>query len=316
MLRLLILIFACILLPISAFATDTDNRITNVIYITLDGTRWQEVYLSHKYFPHFWQKYANSFSFYGKPKSDDTIEVASTPISLPSYQSQMAGYLQPCANNSCGRIQVETLPENLVHTYGFSRKDVAVFASWYEISYAVEHINGTTFTNAGNMPVADPLTQQADKEMDKINQEQALDHPEGSDRFDKYTFAQALHYFKKYQPKFLWIALQDSDEAAHEGDWPEYLRKIAFYDQAMDNLFKTLKRLKLYKSTLVIVTTDHGRGNGKNWITHGVKIPESKQTWALVMNGKLKPNTQGNSKDKYDSLSFRPTMEEALGLMF
>lgn len=313
--KLISMLLFC-LLSFNVFAaSNSDTKITHVIYITLDGTRWQELYTSHKYLPKFWQKYAANATFYGKPKSDDTMEVASIPISLPSYQSQMAGYVQPCDNNECGRIQVETVAENLIHTYGFSRKDVAVFASWYAISGAAEHIEGTIFTNAGNMPVADPATQEADATMDKLNQEQALDHPEGSDRYDKYTFAQALHYFKKYQPKFMWISMQDTDEAAHAGKWNEYVDAIAFYDRSIDTLLSAVKHLQLDQETLVIITTDHGRGTGKNWTTHGEKIPASKQIWAVVLNGKLKTNTQGDSKDKFSSLSVRPTIEDALGLM-
>lgn len=307
------LLFSC-LFPITTFAAETlaqdPIKVDHVIYITLDGTRWQEVFLNHKYLPRFWLRHARQTTFYGKPKTDDKMEVASIPTSLPSYQSQMAGYVQPCDSNECGRIQVETIAENLVHTYGYNKKDVAVFSSWYEIAYAAEHIEGTIFTNSGNMPVADPDTQQADPVMDKINQEQALDHPDGSDRYDKYTFAQALHYLKKYQPKFMWISMQDTDEAAHQGDWNGYVQALNNYDQDIDTLLTTLKRMKLDKSTLVIITTDHGRGNGKNWTTHGPKIPESKQTWAFVINGKLKFNQDG----QYNTLSIRPSIEDALGL--
>src|SRR5471032_2981092 len=83
-----------------------------VIYVTLDGVRWQDVYQDKTYFPKLWRKYASDLTFYGLPNSYTKMEVASVTISLPSYQSQMAGVVLPCAGNQCGRIPVKTLVEN------------------------------------------------------------------------------------------------------------------------------------------------------------------------------------------------------------
>ena len=55
--------------------------------------------------------------------------------------------------------------------------------------------------------------------MADLNQKQALDHPVDLDtRHDKYTVAQALHYFETYQPRFMWISLIEADEAGHAGN--------------------------------------------------------------------------------------------------
>src|SRR5947207_1663419 len=74
----------------------TPNKIKHVIYVTLDGVRWQDVYQTHQYFPKLWKQHASKFTFYGLPNSNTTIEAASIPVSLPSYQSQMSGAIQPC----------------------------------------------------------------------------------------------------------------------------------------------------------------------------------------------------------------------------
>lgn len=306
--RIFTIILLSLLLSSSLFAAP-HKKIQHVIYITLDGTRWQEAVKQHRYMPVFWKKYASQCVIYGGPGSTDTMEVAAVPISLPSYQSQMAGAVQPCMNNECGRIRVETLPESLVRQYGFHKKDTAVFASWNIMNHAAEHIEGTVHINDGNLPAFDPDTHQPDIVMNKINQRQIADHPEGMDRFDKYTFAQAVHYLKKYKPKFLWIALQDSDDRAHAGDWAGYVDALAFYDKALDKIFTTLSRLKIGKSTMVIVTTDHGRGKGQNWTTHGEEYPESRKTWAFVYNGELIPDSRNGLVKHYSTLSIKPSVE-------
>src|SRR5262245_13507747 len=98
----------CILLFFALFHSPVfaTNAIQHVIYVTLDGIRWQDIYLDRTHFHKLWTKYANQLTFYGIPNSHSTMEAASIPVSLPSYQTQMAGAVQPCANNQCGRIRV------------------------------------------------------------------------------------------------------------------------------------------------------------------------------------------------------------------
>lgn len=289
------------------------DKINRVIYITLDGVRWQDVYLDHSRFPKFWKKYASKAVMYGTPLGSTTLHTASVPVSLPSYQSQMAGSVQPCADNHCGMIQVETLPERLIHRLHLPKKNVATFSSWPEIGYAVEHIPGTTYSNTGNKSVKDPDSHRPDSVMAILNQKQRYDHPEGQNRYDKYTFAQAWHYFVTYDPRFIWIALDDADEAAHSGDIQAYHRALSYYDELLDIVLSHLKAQGIDKETLVIITTDHGRGIGRNWTEHGLDFPESRQIWGFVMNGQLVHATQDEKRGGYSLLSIRPTVERTLG---
>lgn len=316
MLRFIILLFSLSLFTLS-FAENppSPTNIKRVIYITFDGTRWQDVFLNHSYFKIFWQKYADQVNFYGMPDTNKNMLVASIPISLPSYQSQMSGAIQPCSTNLCGRIPVQTFPEALKEKLNLAKHEVAVFGSWEEIGNAAEHIAGTIYTNVGNSPAYDPITQSADTAMYDLNMKQFSHLLDNKARPDEYTFAQAMHYFEIYKPRFLWIALNDSDAAAHRGNLDEYHQALMFYDYALDELFTKLKAMHLDQETMVIVTTDHGRGNGKLWTSHGPRIPESKQTWAFVMNGSLKPVSQSGDIFNYDTLSIRPTVEAAFGMM-
>ncbi|WP_162264080.1 alkaline phosphatase family protein [Legionella steigerwaltii] len=291
------------------------GKINRVIYITLDGVRWQDVYQNHKHFPKFWEKHASKVIFYGDPLGNIPMYTASVPTSLPSYQSQMAGAVQSCADNNCGRIKVETLPERIIRQLHLSKKEVVIFSSWPEIGYATEHVVGTTFSNNGKEFVYNPDNLKPDQVMNELNQKQGDDHPKGKNRYDRYTFAQAWHYFVTYEPLFLWISLDDADEAAHADDLKAYHQALDYYDEVLDKILSYLQTKKIEKQTLVIITTDHGRGDHSNWVNHGPEYPESKKIWAFVMNGQLVPVSQDEEKKRYSLLSIRPTIEKALGMV-
>lgn len=308
MFRLLVVFLLTCCLSSLALAT----TITHVIYITFDGTRWQDVLVERTHFPILWGKYAKALTVYGAPGSRTSMYVATVPTSLPSYLSQTSGSIQACVTNDCGRIHAQTFLENMLIKMGLYKKDVATFASWTGIGLATESVLGVTYTNAGNVPVVDPDTQAPDDVMAAINTEQAAHGAGDGDRFDQYTFAQAMHYFEKFTPRFMWIALNDADTQAHIGNLEGYHKVLDAYDGMLDTLFTKLKAMHLDEETLVIVTTDHGRGSGDNWITHGILHPESMYTWALVKNGKLKEVFFDGYTHYYNTLSIRPTIESAL----
>ncbi len=308
-------LLAAALLQTCAFSyagTPQSHPIKHVIYITLDGTRWQDILQQRDYFPKLWRQHAAKMSIYGMPGTRLRMEVASIPVSLPSYQSQMTGVVQPCENNECGQVKMETMPEFLLSTLHLQKKDVAVFSSWPVIADALESKRGTVYSNVGNLPVNDPVTGQPDADMASINHLQTLRHHEKTNRLDEYTFAQALHYFQKYQPVFLWISLVNADNEAHDNHLDQYHQVLLSYDHYLDELFTTLKKSGLEKNTMIVITTDHGRGDGGNWTTHGKNYPEAKATWAFVYNGKLQPVRDDGKYTYYDTTSIRSAIQAAL----
>ena len=295
------LAFLCLFVTTLALAAPAYDR---VIYVTLDGTRYEDSLIQHPDFKALREKYAAQLKVYGLKKE---MQVASVPTSLPSYESQMAGEIQECYNNECPRIAVETIPEELLVRLRLPPHKLAVFASWSAIDNAWQHIPGAVYSNTGVTDATDPLTGLADAFMVKVNALQKIHLYDKNNRYDRYTWQLAWHYFKKYQPTFLWIALQDSDEEAHQDHRKAYNNALSFFAKSLDTLFSELAK-EPNKRTLVIVTTDHGRGKGKNWIKHGIDYTHSRYTWALVLNGELMPDQNG----QYSTLSIRPTVIEAL----
>lgn len=306
---------ALLLTPLVALAApSTKQEITHVIYITLDGVRWQDIFQNKQLMKNFWQKYAPNASIYGEPGSNTTMEVASVPISLPSYQSQMTGTVTPCLNNECGALQIETFAEKLIKQGGLKKAEVASISSWEVMDNAFEKQLGTAFSNHGTRPMHDPNTYEIDEHMKALNIAQAKAYPGDDTRPDKNTLDQALYYYKKYQPRFLWISFGDADDYAHESNLQKYHQTIQFYDLAIEKVIKLVQSLKLDRQTMIIITTDHGRGAGKNWVEHDETMPEAKQTWAFVLNGKLENGKKDGNTYHYSTLSIRPTVEKVFGI--
>lgn len=294
------------------FSLSLHAKTTHVIYITMDGVRWQDIYQNKKAFPKLWKHYSKVAHFYGQPGSSDRVETASTPISLPSYFSQSSGKVLDCMDNDCSRIRHETLFEAIRKTKSLDKKDVAVISSWQPIDFAAEQTPGSIVSNHAQTKMVDPETGLADSTMAIINKLQEEPTPYEGYRYDRYTYQHALHYLKKHHPKLMWIGLFDADTEAHFDRKENYYQALSFYDDLIDDLISQLKLMGAYHNTAIIITTDHGRGNDKNWVTHGPEFPESKRTWMITFNTELIPDKVDNHGRSFSTTSIRKTIEQAM----
>ena len=82
--------------------------------------------------------------------------------------------------------------------------------------------------------------------------------------------------------RFLWIALNDSDEWGHLADYKNHVATLKIYQEWLLELFRILSESGLDGTqTSVIVTTDHGRGQGPAWKDHG-QVTDARAVWMLA----------------------------------
>ena len=230
----------------------------NVVLITWDGVPRSDFH-DRGALPLFWARHASEGVVADVEASDPSL------VSLPGYQAIFAGALTGCADNNCGRIERQTFAERL------PRGQAAVFASWSRIALAVEHVPHRVEVDAGPCIVL----------------------PFYDTRSDSTTFAHAMEHLKQY--RFVYIALGESDDRAHDGDRAGYLAALRRYDAWLDELLgKT--------DAAVIVTTDHGR-SASDWRKHGAQWPDSKEIWAW---------SRGIATPLRTQLDLRPAIEQAL----
>lgn len=314
--RILILALLSLLTTLPQVSTAKPAAsITHVILITLDGVKREDMFGKQDLMPVFWKEYAPNAEIYGEPGSSKSMTVgAKIPYSLPSYQSMMSGKTTPCMDNECGRLKTETFPEALIKKAGLKRSEVASISSWEVMDDAFESKLGTAFSNHGTRPMHDPDKFTTDEIMTELNKKQTEGYPGDDTRWDKYTLTQAVHYYKTYQPKFLWISFGDADDYAHDNNLTGYEKTLAFYDLALTRIINMTKEAGLFDQTMFIITTDHGRGADKDWVEHEPSMPTAWKSWAIVLNGKLEGGKRDKNKERFSTLSIRPTVEKVFGL--
>ncbi len=304
---------------LALLAVPSAEAATRVVLVTLDGVRREEL-MTEGVMPFFFRDLVPRGRLLGLPDTTPSVLVGNPQlVSLPAYQSILAGRTQPCSSNDCGRIQRDgTLPERLVSDEGFAKEDVAIFASWERVALATERIPGTSLTNAGIVPLPfrDPV-------LDRIAEAQAADRPPwGAARWDRYTTAMALAYWDRAAPRFFYVALNDPDEWAHAGRMEEHLQSLRAADAFLQVLVARIAAREASDGgrTCLLVTTDHGRGVGERWTHHGQGDPYAAWIW---MYGSCDPAGRGSPppdgakaarRSVYSHLDVRPTLEAWLGL--
>jgi Type I phosphodiesterase / nucleotide pyrophosphatase len=256
----------------------------NVIFLTWDGVRWQDFFDQGADAPFgvFWKKHAAQAAI-------ADLEAKNGPVkSLPAYQEMMVGAATPCDGNRCGRVEQETLVDRLV-ALGWSRK-LAVVGSWGTLEHAISK-QPRAFVDVGRHD-GEPLP------------------PWGDARKDADTWAKALKALEA-KPRFLWISLNDADEWGHRGSRVSYASQLRRYDLWLDALLTQLAAMPGYgENTTVVVTTDHGRGEGESWTEHGDDHPAARRVFALALGRGVAPGRTNGA----DHRGLRGTLEKLLGL--
>ena len=275
----------------------------SVVLVTFDGVRWQELFEGTDpvltrddgpVFERFWAELAPRGVTYGDVRAGHQLKVAtSTNASLPGYMSIYGEVPQGCATNACGPIGVPTFVDRLHDELQLEKKQLEVVSAWLNVRYAV--------------------TSRDDVAVVKIPGDDTggwgeLDEPF---EFDRGTAPTGLQALTVRRPRFLHVALLDSDRFAHRGDYPRYLAVLRAYDRWLAELAGYLD-----ERTALIVTTDHGRGLWDQWTEHGPQVPASSRAWAYV---RLPAAASGLSLEDpgaraFDHHDVRYTIETLFGL--
>lgn len=299
----------CITIMSAACAMDTLPPDTgdNVIVITLDGVRARDVFggpdpaLSagdhEPTMPALMGSLLDGAVMYGDPLRLQSMTTANpAQVSIPGYMSIFTGYEQPCYNNSCAMVGVETVLEYVQRVRGLRFGEVAAFTSWSKMGRALEQVVGTVVTDIGP-PDGAPA---APREWTNA-------------RWDRDTFAAAMDYLVRERPRLLYIGLLDSDGWGHADRYGEYVRTLRQYDAWIAEVKAQLAELGDYGArTTIIVTTDHGRGDGDLWTDHNAFLPGSDRVW-LYASG---PHVTGGPwpEGRHSHADIRPTLEVLFGL--
>jgi hypothetical protein len=317
------------LFPAVLPAADTRN----VILVTADGLRWQDLFhgidpllASEKSVsmdpsskaaddrrrrfatredlaPFFWRAIARNGIVVSNVNVTNALRV-----SYPGYSEILTGRANDDVIKGNDPIQQpnETVLEFLKSKLSLSKDRVALFSSWNHFHYIAEHTPGSIFINAGyqDSPSSPALSQ--------------LQHvtptPWDEARHDSFTFELALEYLAKHKPRVLAISFDETDDWAHAKRYDRVLDMINATDEFLQKLWTKVQSMPEYRdSTTLIVTSDHGRGSTlADWSGHGSKVAGADKIWMAIM-GPDTPHT-GEISTHAEQRDITPTIIKLMGL--
>ena len=321
-LLVLLLQIVCIQLP-----AQQSPAPKNVFIITTDGLRWQEVFNGadaqiisdaefvkdtaltkemywaetpeerrKKLMPFFWSTIAGKGQLHGNRHYKNQVNVSNPyKISYPGYNEILTGYADPFViTNKASQNKNENLLEFL-NKQGAYKNSVVAFSSWNVFPYILNEDRSNIPVNSGY-----ELTKEEDPVFDIINRVQDSVGMKAETRYDLLTFLHAKEYLQKHHPKVMMLALGETDEFGHRGEYDNYLQQANNVDKMIAELWYLVQTDAFYKNnTIFIITTDHGRGSKPSkWFSHSMLVKGSGETWLAMIGpgiqslGEMKSNTR------------------------
>jgi len=302
-----------LLLP-AGLSAQPSRKTENVILITFDGFRWQEVFggadssmvrqqknlkdsrIMEKYWspraeerrklllPFLWNTVAVKGQVYGNRAKGSKVNVTNTMwFSYPGYHELLSGFADDARITSNDKVYNpnETVLEFINRQPGFAGK-VAAFTSWDVFPYIINDKRSGVYVNAGEVPASAPLTE---REM-LLNQMMiATPNMIPEVRLDAFTFYYGLEHMKKNRPRVMFFSFDETDDFAHSGEYAAYLNSAHHTDEFIAELYDFIQSDPAYKDkTTIIITSDHGRGDAPDgWKSHGSKVAGADAIWMAII---------------------------------
>lgn len=322
------------------------QKTENLIIVTLDGMRWQEVFggaddsllknkeftkdsagtyreywdnspfiRRKKLFPFLWNTVAVHGSLYGNRQFGCNVNNANPYwFSYPGYNEIFTGYPDDSVNSNDKKWNKnESVLEFLNRQKDYKGK-VAAFATWDVFPYILNDQRSGVYVNADTTSFI-----LSGEKGQLLNDWQKLAPRPLGVRPDVITYLGAREYLKEKKPKVLYIAFDETDDLAHEGMYDLYLKTARAEDKMIEDIWNLVQSLPGYKNkTTLFITCDHGRGDLKkeDWRHHGQKIPESSQIWFAIIGPGITAEGEVKNAVQYYQAQFAAFFAALLGFDF
>lgn len=339
---------AIFLLVAAALSAQTHHT-RNLVLMTADGLRWQEVFRGAepdwlqredlgmkdadvvrerfnagspeerrlRLMPFLWTHVAPQGVLYGnRDKGSEVVVRNHHRFSYPGYSEILVGRPQDDVvdSNDNRPNPSATVLELLRRELGLPPTKIALFGSWDTFTGIGAHEPGGIFINAGYQPVELPG---ASGRLLALSREQfELLTPWRSVRHDYLTFELALEYLRTVKPRVLYIALGETDDWAHEKRYDRYLELTHYFDQCLRRLWQALQADPEYRDrTTMLAAVDHGRGSDPDdWHRHGADVRGSEFIWVAALGPDTPAQGEAGSAPGLTQSDIAPTMLDLMGI--
>lgn len=341
----MVLAFSLSLLPWST-AGAQQLKTKNILLITTDGLRWQEVFtgaekalinkedggvanakeIEAKYWresaeerrkalmPFLWGKIASEGQIYGNALEGSLSQITNTmKFSYPGYNEILTGFADPrIDSNDKKPNQNVTVLEWLHRKPAFDGK-VAAFAAWDVIPFIINRQRCGFPVMSGWEPVPE---KEPNARQGLINELIAdTTRPVDSELSDSLLFQASREHLLRHQPRVIYICFGETDHWGHAGRYDHLLTSAHAVDSYVARLWGRLQSLEQYRDkTTLILTTDHGRGSGRtDWKNHGQNVEGAENMWMAFLGPDTPPLGERKNCEKVTQSQVAATLAALLG---
>lgn len=347
------ILFVLLIVPFYLNAQQKKAEIKNIIVITTDGLRWQEVFkgmdtalannsmfnqgkrdsaeIYHNYWsenaeerrkklmPFFWNTISTKGQIYGNREKNNKVDVANPYwFSYPGYNEIFTGFPDTAVNSNEYKPNPHvTVLEYLNNQPAFKGK-VAAFGAW-------EAFNRILNEERCGFPVVSAYDLTGGKNptpREQLINAMLTDSYKPfrlAESFDVYTHYAALEHLKTRKPKVLYVAYGETDEWAHDGRYRDYLDAAKMVDKWINDIWNYIQSTPEYKDqTALFITSDHGRGDVKKeeWTSHGSRTEGSNELWFAIMGPGIPVKGEVSAAMQLYQKQFAQTIASLLGFTY
>lgn len=330
-------------------AAGAERRTRNLILVTGDGLRWQEVFRGadpqllldpqagmkdaaavrqrfeagateerrRRLMPFLWSVVARRGALLGNRDRASEVTLNNGHwFSYPGYAEILTGRPHDGVidSNDPRPSPAPTILEVLRRAWRLPREKAAVFGSWEVFQGIGAHEPDSIFINAGYQRLEPPARSARLAELSR--QQFELLTPWRSVRHDFFTFEMALEYLRTVKPRVLFVALGETDDWAHDRRYDRYLETVFYFDQCLGRLWEALEREPEYRGrTALFVASDHGRGETReDWVRHGAKVAGARYIWMAAIGPDIAPIGEAGAGRHATASDIAPTMLALAGV--
>ena len=241
--------------PVAARGDEGRAEIRNVVLVTIDGVRCEEVFGPGREtrLPFLWGVMARDGQLLGDASRGSHLRVSNgTDRSYPGYSELLTGVVDPRIQNNDRVVNPNPNVLEWLDAAPDLRGRVAALGGWDLLPVILGGDRSKLRVVAGGKDAA--------------------------------TEAAALEDLRTRSPRVLYVMLNETDDWAHQGEDELYLDALHRADAFLARLWAAVQELPEYRGrTALVVTTDHGRGSGGDWTRHGAKVPGSEAIWLAAL---------------------------------
>ena len=260
------LLQALIALAIPALLVAGEYKTRNLVLVTADGLRWQEVFRGidpllmsredagmndaedlrtalwgdspeqrrQRLLPFLWNELAPKGVIFGNAERGAAVTLRNRHrFSYPGYSEILTGRPQDGVidSNDLRPNPSRTVLEILRDEWKLPKRKVALFGSWGVFRGIGANDPESVFINAGYQRLqmeapTERLTQLSDLQFDILT-------PWRNVRHDHVTFEMAIEYLRAVKPRVLYIALGETDDWAHGQRYDRVLEAARYFDACL-----------------------------------------------------------------------------------